>query len=494
MSSTIAPNISGTAKFVLGQGASTVGTAQGYRISLNSVGLINHLKINTGSIGVTLQTNVTVKGTLELTSSGTLSLGAFALKYGAGGTLEYNGSAAQITSDFEFPTADAPTNLTINNTNGVTLHAARTIPGTLILTSGKLTLGSNNLTLGSTATISGASASNYIIADGNGELRKQITDSPTLPFSFTFPVGDNTGTAEYSPVTLSFTSGTFSSAYAGVKLSNTKHPSNTSTVDYINRFWTVTQSGISGFSCDAYFTYSDADIAGTETNIYCGKYDSPIWTLFPVTNAASNTLTAGGVTSFSDFTGGELGSVPVELTSFKAKINGSSVVLNWSTVSETNNSGFEIEKSFNNQSFEKVGFVQGAGTTTEGKDYSFTDTKVVTGQYSYRLKQIDLDGTFSYSNIVVVSINAPDKFELAQNYPNPFNPETKIRFEIPMTSFVNVSVFNVLGEKVATLVNESLEQGIYEKGFAAINLTSGIYIYKLTAGAYSITKKMMLTK
>ena len=150
MSSSIAPDISGTAKFILGQGASTVGTAQGYRISLNSVGLLNHLKINTGSIGVTLLNNVTVKGTLEFTSSGTLSLGAFALKYGAGGTLEYNGDTPQITSDFEFPPADTlrPANLTINNAAGVTLHADRAITGTYTLLNGNLNLNGHTFTYG----------------------------------------------------------------------------------------------------------------------------------------------------------------------------------------------------------------------------------------------------------------------------------------------------------------------------------------------------------
>jgi hypothetical protein len=151
MSSSIAPDISGTAKFILGQGVSTVGTAQGYRISLNSVGLLNHLKINTGSIGVTLLSNITVKGTLEVTSSGTLSLGTFALKYADGGTLEYNGSSPQITSDFEFPPADStfkPTNLTINNPAGVTLHADRAITGTYTLLSGNLNLNGNTFTYG----------------------------------------------------------------------------------------------------------------------------------------------------------------------------------------------------------------------------------------------------------------------------------------------------------------------------------------------------------
>ena len=235
-------------------------------------------------------------------------------------------------------------------------------------------------------------------------------------------------------------------------------------------------------------------LPGTETNIYCGKYDSPIWTLFPVTNAASNTLTASGVTGFSDFTGGELGSVPVELTSFRAKINGSTVVLNWSTVSETNNSGFEIEKSFNNQSFEKVGFVQGAGTTTESMDYSFTDTKVVIGQYSYRLKQIDLDGTFSYSDVIMVDISTPEVFKLEQNYPNPFNPSTKINYSIKEAGKVKLIIYNLIGETVSVLVDRNQEAGYYTVDFDATGLESGVYFYKLESGSFNSVKKMLLVK
>ena len=151
MSASIAPDISGTAMFVLGQGASTVSSTAGYRISLNWVGLLNHLTLNTGSVGVTLLTNVTVKGILKMKSKGTLSLGTFALKFGAGGTLEYNGSVAQTTSDFEFPPADStfkPTNLTINNAAGVTLHADRAITGTYTLLNGNLNLNGHTFTYG----------------------------------------------------------------------------------------------------------------------------------------------------------------------------------------------------------------------------------------------------------------------------------------------------------------------------------------------------------
>ncbi len=155
MSASIAPDISGTATFVLGQGAGTVASAAGYRISLNSINYLNNIKINTGSVNLNLLSNVNVKGKLELTGNGTLAAGTFYLKYGNGGTLEYNASSPQTTSDFEFPAADTlkPTNLTINNSSGVTLHASRSITGNYTPASGSLILNGNTFTYGNLVSV-----------------------------------------------------------------------------------------------------------------------------------------------------------------------------------------------------------------------------------------------------------------------------------------------------------------------------------------------------
>lgn len=188
------------------------------------------------------------------------------------------------------------------------------------------------------------------------------------------------------------------------------------------------------------------------------------------------------------------GTIPVELTSFAASVVNGKVNLTWSTASELNNHGFEVQRSFNGE-FYNIGFVPGAGTTTDEKSYSYVDDNVTYGLYSYRLKQVDFNGTFAYSNIVEVDITAPLNFELAQNYPNPFNPATVIEYSIASPTNVTLTVFTILGEQVAVLVNNQFtEAGKYSVQFNAANLASGAYIYRLQAGEFVSTKKMLLTK
>jgi hypothetical protein len=186
--------------------------------------------------------------------------------------------------------------------------------------------------------------------------------------------------------------------------------------------------------------------------------------------------------------------VPVELTSFTSVADGNNVILNWSTATELNNLGFEIQKLEGANEFVTIGFVPGHGTTTESKSYEFTDANLSTGSYTYRLKQVDFNGTFSYSNEVNVDVTAPNRFELVQNYPNPFNPSTTIQFALPQSTFVTLKVFNALGQEVSTLVNGFTESGFHSINFDASNLNSGIYFYKLDAGQYSDVRKMTLIK
>jgi hypothetical protein len=187
--------------------------------------------------------------------------------------------------------------------------------------------------------------------------------------------------------------------------------------------------------------------------------------------------------------------VPVELTSFNATKAEGKVYLNWETKTELNNSGFSIErKKTKKKNWQSVSFVKGSGTTTEATMYNFADKPAEPGKYEYRLKQIDYDGTFAFSEIIEVNFAAPNKFELSQNYPNPFNPSTKIKFAIPKTGMVNLSVFNLLGEKVAELINGEMEIGFHEIDFNGSNLSSGIYLFRLSADNFVAVKKMTLMK
>ncbi len=191
--------------------------------------------------------------------------------------------------------------------------------------------------------------------------------------------------------------------------------------------------------------------------------------------------------------------VPVELVSFSAKVSGNNVELHWETATETNNSGFQIERwkkktKGSNPEWNNIGFVKGFGTTTQSQTYSFTDKENLSGTYEYRLKQIDLDGSFKYSNVVEIEVDIPLKFSLNQNYPNPFNPSTKISYSINEKGYVSLIVYDVLGSKISTLVDKEQSPGNYEVIFNAEDLTSGVYIYELKAGQYTDIKKMLLLK
>ena len=196
------------------------------------------------------------------------------------------------------------------------------------------------------------------------------------------------------------------------------------------------------------------------------------------------------------------GGIPVELTSFTATVTRNSVSLNWQTATELNNSRFEIERkqvgspqsSVGNQEWNVIAFVPGFGTTTEPKSYSFADENLSAGKYQYRLKQIDFDGTFEYSNAIEVEITTLTEFSLEQNYPNPFNPTTLITFGLQEKSIVSLKVFNLIGEEVALLLNEEKAAGVHTLTFNSESLPSGVYFYKLQAGSFTQTKKMILLR
>ena len=181
--------------------------------------------------------------------------------------------------------------------------------------------------------------------------------------------------------------------------------------------------------------------------------------------------------------------VPVELTSFTAQAQDAKVILHWVTAAEINNKGFEIYRNGN-----KIAFVDGKGTTTEKQDYSFIDENLKSGIYNYRLNQLDFDGTQEVIGELTVYLTLPEKFSLGQNYPNPFNPSTTISFSILNSEFITLKVFDVLGNEVATLINEEKSAGSYQVEFDASALTSGIYFYKLQAGNFIETKKMILLR
>ena len=194
--------------------------------------------------------------------------------------------------------------------------------------------------------------------------------------------------------------------------------------------------------------------------------------------------------------------LPVELTAFTAQLNNGKITLNWKTATESNNSGWEIEvrnqetgDRSQNTGWKKTGFVAGKGTTSEKQNYVFSVSVLQSSAsiLEFRLKQIDADGQFSYSNILTVNL-IPETFSLSQNYPNPFNPSTSISYQLASNGLVTLKVFDLLGREVKSLVNQEKPAGTYSVDFSAADLPSGVYFYKLTAGSFTSTKKMMLVK
>jgi len=259
-------------------------------------------------------------------------------------------------------------------------------------------------------------------------------------------------------------------------------------------WWQVSQPGVSSiqltYNLPANQSMTIVDnITGTLLNL--GPFFGSGVAVIP------NTYTAFGTKAYLNMI---YVAIPVEFTSFTGAVSQDGILLNWTTATELNNQGFEIERSTSVQSWEKIGYVPGFGTTTEPKAYSFLDQNVTTGTYTYRLKQIDFDGTASYSDEIEVVVDiTPSNFELSQNYPNPFNPSTTIEFQVPQASDVTVIVYDMLGQAVKSLFAGQVQAGKYTVEWDGTNnlgskLSSGSYIYRMTAGEFIESREMILLK
>ncbi|MBX2974816.1 MAG: T9SS type A sorting domain-containing protein [Ignavibacteriaceae bacterium] len=221
-------------------------------------------------------------------------------------------------------------------------------------------------------------------------------------------------------------------------------------------------------------------------------YQLHIWAKSWGTGQGDSWLSNGGLNYVATFKTDA--GLPVQLSSFNASVINKSVNLKWQTATEQNNYGFEVERASNND-WIKIGFVNGNGNSNSPKEYSYTDNSLDnSGKYSYRLKQLDNDGSHEYSSIVEVDYNPVLAFELEQNYPNPFNPVTSISYSVVNEGLVKIEIYNSLGQLVAIPVNEIKSSGRHSVSFDASKMSSGTYIYKLSAGEFVQTKKMNLIK
>lgn len=187
--------------------------------------------------------------------------------------------------------------------------------------------------------------------------------------------------------------------------------------------------------------------------------------------------------------------VPVELVLFECSVIGSRILLNWQTATELNNEGFAIEKSTDKINWSNIGFVEGNGTSSTVHYYEFEDNNAIQGQYSYRLKQMDYDGSYKYSEVIEISVSSAKEYSLSQNFPNPFNPNTIIEYQIPEETIVNISLYDIIGRKVKELINEKKQPGHYFVELRGGELSSGIYLYRIvTNSGYDASKKLILLK
>ncbi len=387
--------------------------------------------------------------------------------------------------------------LTSANTGGsLQMQKAVSINSALVLTSPVQvgTSGGNTLTLGTGATLTGSS---YIALDGTGKFVRYFTGAGTV----SLPVG-TPGTP--SPVSVTVSASAFAAPHLDITMSDTKHPSNTSTSNYLNRVWTITAGGITSPTYALSFTYANGDVAGVESGIICAQYTGSSWVPGNAVDPASNTMSITGLSSLGDFTGGEADVLPVQLTSFTASASDAGITLAWKTASEINNFGFHVQRrAAGTTLFADIPgvFVEGHGTTLEEHAYSFSEPLPGEGKWEYRLRQVDLDGAAWFSECVsvdgvtdVATRAVPATFALEQNFPNPFNPTSTVRFTVPVRTHVRIVMFDLLGRAVAVLADDTRDAGQHTLTVDGRTLASGIYVCRMQADKFQSMIRMSLVK
>ena len=304
-----------------------------------------------------------------------------------------------------------------------------------------------------------------------------------------------------------------------------QNPANTLGGNFSNSHTSITPVGtFSGGYADITYYFGDNEtytITTPASNTVLSKYNPTSWEVFHLGggiwqsqltfNAATQTYSDKvlGLTSFSDFAlTDETSPLPVDLASFNALVTNRDIKINWTTSHEINNQGFDIERRMQTDiktntysSWISLTNITGHGTTNEAHTYSYTDRRLTTGKYQYRLKQTDFNNNIEYFTLHspdIVEIGKPMNSDISQNYPNPSNPKSKIDYQIPFNGKVSLKVYDIIGREVVTIVEEIKEAGFYTAEFDGTNLASGVYFYRILAEGegqkYVNTKKMILVK
>jgi len=493
---------------------------------------------------ITLDGNRTVQGTLTL-NQGTLATGSNTLtvntsvvrqegsfngniSYGTNATLYYFGVSKTIGD--EITAVSYPKNFYLyltNSTDILTINANRSVDGTLTLKNGLLkvndgyafTLGSSESNLG-TLDRDGTNTTGKIIgtfnrwiAAGNSSLILYPMATPETPYDYrsarlsfndvltsgpvqvTFVKGDPGGNTSYAPYESGAQTKKYETYWANGYWKIEEGTSGEFVLGSGNYSVNLYTAGISGISAlDKVRVLKKNSLGDQWPEVIIGTH----------ANGSDNEAKRTGYTSFSIFgLGGNAtedfnnlqGSNPVTLASFSFSTSGNDANLTWVTSMEENNSGFDIERKKVDGEWSKIGYIKGNGNSNSQITYKYSDKNLVTGKYQYRLKQIDFNGNFEYHALKgFVEIGVPNKFELSQNYPNPFNPVTKIDFEVPENGMVSIKIYDMLGKEVKTLVNEIKQAGYHTLEVNAGNLSSGTYFYRMNAGKFVKTLKMVVVK
>lgn len=451
---------------------------------------------STGQVRISNGTNFINTGSLIVKDIGIINNGTFS---NSQGTISFSGSDVSSVGGSGETYFN---NLTINksiNTAKVVLNGNITLNGTLMLSSGDLDLYDKILTLGTSALISGETNENLIYSSFTNGSRGYITTTRNYSGPLSSETFGNIG------ITLSTDAATGSTT-----IKRMFDAASIDTYTGMSRQFSVIPALNSGLNANMSIKYFASECTGLNPSVleaYLSTDAGSSWeraaaTTSYNTETLSGYLTLSGLSSFpanniwtaSD----DSHPLPVLLLSFTGSVNKRDVSLKWVTESENNNAGFEIQRALlnsGNLNWEKAGYVNGSGTKNEPVTYSFNDLKVNSGIYKYRLKQIDFNGNAEYFILESrLEIELPNSFNLGQNYPNPFNPITKIDYQVPKSSLINIKIYDITGRELRTIVNEIKEPGYYTESIDASAFSSGVYFYRMIAGTYSRILKMMILK
>jgi len=450
-----------------------------------------------GSGAKTFNTTPTVNGVLSLEGTATVVVNTGVVTYGTNATLQYNTATSRTATSEEWITPFTATGGIVNAGGGaVTLNTAKVVNSALTLTYGDfITTSANMLTLGASATVNGGNDTSFV----NGPMRNTWSASTAAKL---FPIGKST----YQPITIDLTTPASPVMQAEVFDANSGGTFANPPISLISHNHYYQTSLVSGTGANGgSVTIPGGDLptipaAAAALVVAQSSTVNGLYTRLAGTNSGTNlVVTCSGYNPASgDFLvlGTTEGALPVELTRFTASSAKGGIILNWTTATEKNNAGFEVQRRSGSTGWQTLGFVQGNGSSNIEHQYMFKDGSLAAGTYTYRLKQIDRNGAFDYSNEIqgVVALT-PGEYTLSQNYPNPFNPTTTIHFAVKSEQQVTLTVYNMLGEEVRIVFNEIARPNtLYSIAFDASGLASGTYFYKLHTTDRNEVKKMLLLK